>query len=179
MRIREFTDRDWPAVWAILEPIFRAGETYAIPRDVSEADARQSWTSPPRQVFVAEDTDSGSVLGTYFLKRNHDGPGDHVCNCGYAVSSDARGQGVASLMCQDSQDQAATRGFRAMQFNLVAASNEGAARLWNKLGFEIVGTLPGAFRHPQVGFVDAYVMFKRLSPTAQLDDAADEAPPRS
>jgi ribosomal protein S18 acetylase RimI-like enzyme len=162
VRIRPFREADWAGVWAVLEPIFRAGETYAFPRDIGEEDARRRWTAPAHEVFVVEEPITGELLGTYFLKPNHDGPGAHVCNCGYAVAAGARGRGVATLMCRHSQEHAASRGFRAMQFNLVVATNEGAVRLWAKLGFEIVGTLPGVFQHPRQGFVDAYVMFKSL-----------------
>jgi ribosomal protein S18 acetylase RimI-like enzyme len=162
MLIRRYERQDWSNVWAILEPVFRAGETYAFPVDISEEDARRAWTGSPKEIFIAEDGDTGQIVGTYYLKPNHDGPGSHVCNCGYVVSADARGRGVASLMCEHSQDEAASRGFRAMQFNLVAASNDGAVRLWKKMGFDVVGTLPGAFRHPNLGFVDAHVMYKLL-----------------
>ena len=156
---------DWPAVWTILEPIFRAGETYGFPLDVSEDGARSRWTDPPKAVFVVEDDESGAVLGTYYLKSNGEGPASHVCNCGYAVSVGARGRGIASAMCEHSQAEARRRGFRSMQFNLVSSSNEGAVRLWQKLGFEVVGTLPEAFNHPTQGFVDAFVMFKHLRAT--------------
>ncbi len=165
--IRPFEGGDWGGVWAILEPVFRAGETYAVAVDISEAEARRLWTGPPKSAFVAEDRGSGQLLGTYYLKPNHEGPGSHVCNCGYVVAQSARGRGLASMMCVDSQREAVERGFRAMQFNLVAASNEGAARLWRELGFDIVGTLPGAFRHPRLGFVDAHVMFKALIEAAR------------
>ena len=163
MTIRPFDPTDWQEVWTILEPVFRAGETYAFPRDISEAAARSAWTDAPREAFVAVDDDTGRILGTYYLKPNHAGPGSHVCNAGYVVSTGARGRGVASNMCDHSQAVALERGFRAMQYNLVASSNEGAARLWQKLGFEIVGTLPGAFEHPALGFVDAHIMYKVLA----------------
>ena len=162
MLIRRYDQQDWASVWEILEPVFRAGETYAFPVDISEEDARCAWTASPKEVFVAEDMDTEQILGTYYLKPNYDGPGAHVCNCGYVVSMKAQGRGVGSLMCEHSLAEAASRGYRAMQFNLVAASNEGAVRLWKKMGFDIVGTLPGGFRHPSLGFVDAYVMYKLI-----------------
>lgn len=173
--VRPYRDEDWVAVWAILEPVFRAGETYAYPRDITEADARRAWTGGPKEVFVAEDAGSRQILGTYYLKPNHEGAGSHVCNCGYVVGPDVRGRGVAALMCRHSQRHAASRGFRAMQYNLVASSNHAAVHLWQKMGFTIVGTLPGAFAHPTLGFVDAYVMYKPLTPTnsewaAEIDD---------
>lgn len=162
VKIRRFEPSDWTLVWAVLEPIFRAGDTYAFPRDISEADARRAWTEAPKQAFVAEDAKDGRILGTYYIKPNYDGPGAHVCNCGYAVSPEARGRGIASRMCEHSQAEGRRQGYHAMQYNLVAVSNEGAVRLWKKLGFDVVGTLPGAFRHPELGLVDAHVMYKVL-----------------
>ncbi len=161
IEIRPYEINDWPSVWPILEPVFRAGETYAVPLDISEADARELWTVAPELVFVAGD-DGGEILGTYFLKPNQAGPGDHVCNCGYVVSERARGRGLATAMCEHSQAEALRAGYRAMQYNLVVATNAGAVRLWQRHGFEIVGTLPAAFQHPTEGFVDAYVMYKTL-----------------
>jgi len=165
IHIREAQSNDWTEIWAVLEPVFRAGETYSFARDISEDDARNAWINVPAMTFVATD-DAGQVLGSYYLKPNQPGQGGHVCNCGYVVSAAARGLGVASLMCGHSQQVALAQGFRAMQFNLVVATNEGAVRLWTRLGFVIVGTLPGAFEHPSLGFVDAYVMFKQLVPAA-------------
>ena len=114
----------------------------------------------PRLTFVADE--DGQVLGTYYLKTNQGGPGDHVCNCGYMVSSSARGRGIATAMCQHSQRIAKALGYKAMQFNFVASTNAGAVKLWTKLGFETVGRLPKAFRHPAQGYVDALVMYKWL-----------------
>ncbi|MEL6447712.1 MAG: N-acetyltransferase [Pseudomonadota bacterium] len=160
MNIREATSDDFAAIWPIFEDIVSQGVTYAYPRDTTRADAERSWMTNPRVTFVAED--AGVIVGTYFLKTNQDGPGDHVCNCGYMVAAEARGAGVASALCTHSQQVARELGYAAMQFNFVAATNAGAVRLWQKLGFEIVGTLPGAFRHPELGYVDAYVMYKWL-----------------
>jgi ribosomal protein S18 acetylase RimI-like enzyme len=114
----------------------------------------------PRCTYVAEE--EGQVLGTYYIKTNNEGPGAHVCNCGYMVSSVARGKGLATSMCEYSQAAAKKLGYLAMQFNFVASSNEGAVRLWNKLGFETIGRLPRAFKHPTQGYVDALVMYKWL-----------------
>ena len=159
--IHTFEEADWPAIWRIIEPVFRAGETYAFSPEISEAEAYQLWIEAPTATYVAKD-ETGAVLGTYFIKPNQPGLGSHVCNCGYIVGEIARGQGVASLMCEHSQDEARRMGFRAMQFNLVVSTNDGAVRLWQKLGFEIVGTLAGAFNHSRLGFVDAFIMYKQL-----------------
>jgi ribosomal protein S18 acetylase RimI-like enzyme len=161
--LRKFEPADWPAVWALLEPVFRAGDTYAFPTDISAAEAHGLWIEAPAATFVAQD-DGGTIIGTYYIKANQPGAGSHVCNCGYIVGERARGQGVATVMCEHSQREAVRRGFRAMQFNFVVSTNEGAVRLWQKLGYDIVGTLPGAFKHPTQGFVDAFVMYKRLVP---------------
>lgn len=160
--IRAFEPNDWNAVWQILVPVFRAGETYALPTGIPEDDARAFWIDKPLQTFVAVD-DAGALLGTYFIKPNQAGPGAHVCNCGYVVSDRARNRGIASRLCGHSLATARALEFRAVQFNCVVSTNEVAVRLWQKYGFEIVGTLPGAFFHPQQGFVDAYVMYLRLS----------------
>ncbi len=156
--IRPAEPRDDDAIWRILEPTFRAGETYPIPRDVSRTDALAYWRTPGHAVFVAED--GGNIVGTYYLRANTKGGGAHVANCGYMVASDAQSRGVARAMCAHSLEQARARGFTAMQFNFVIASNERAVKLWQDMGFAIVGTLPAAFEHPTRGLVDAYVMFR-------------------
>ena len=160
LTIRPATPADEDAIWAILEPTFRAGETYPIPRDVSRADALAYWYTRGHSVFVAEK--DGRIAGTYYLRANTGGGGAHVANCGYMTSQHATGRGVARAMCMHSLDEARTRGFTAMQFNFVIACNEPAVHLWQSCGFAIVGTLPGAFMHPARGPVDAHVMFRRL-----------------
>jgi RimJ/RimL family protein N-acetyltransferase len=160
LTIRPARSGDDDAIWAILEPVFRAGETYPIPRDVSRADALAYWYTPGHSVFVAEQ--DGRVVGTYYLRANTRGGGAHVGNCGYMTAPGATGRGVARAMCMHSLDAAQTRGFTAMQFNFVIASNEPAVHLWQSCGFSIVGTLPGAFMHPVRGPVDAHVMFRTL-----------------
>ncbi len=160
--IREFHESDWPAVWPMLHATFAAGDTYTFPPDTPEAEIRKIWVEMPRATFVA--CDAGTILGTYFIKANQPGLGDHVCNCGYVVLPAAQGRGIAAAMCEHSQRIAVEFGFRAMQFNFVVASNHRAVRLWERLGFAVVGRLPGAFRHQKLGFVDALVMFKTLVP---------------
>ena len=159
--IRPFLETDWPALWPILRATFEAGDTYAYAPDSTEADIHRVWVEAPSATYVAIDA-SGVMLGTYFIKPNQPGLGAHVCNCGYVVAAAARGQGVAAAMCEHSQREAVRLGFLAMQFNLVVATNEGAIRLWRKLGFAVLATLPRAFRHRQLGLVDALVMFKTL-----------------
>ncbi len=159
--IREAKAADVEAIWEILAPVFRAGETYTVPREIEREDALAYWRSDPHEVFVYED--DGQVLGTYFLQANQRGGGAHVANCGYVTAERAQGRGVARAMCAHSLEQAKARGFRAMQFNFVVSTNERAIRLWQSFGFAIVGRLPGAFLHPSKGYVDALVMYKVLA----------------
>jgi L-amino acid N-acyltransferase YncA len=160
MLIRPADKADAAAIWSILEPIIRAGETYALPRDMTEAQAVAYWMAAECDPFVLED--DGQVLGTYTMRPNRLGGGDHVCNCGYATAAGATGRGVARAMCLHSLDHARSRGFRAMQFNFVISTNERAVRLWHGMGFATLARLPRAFRHPAHGYVDALVMFQTL-----------------
>jgi L-amino acid N-acyltransferase YncA len=162
--IRAATERDFDAIWPIFRDIVAAGDTYAYPRDTTREQALDIWLRVPRNTFVAEL--DGRILGTYYIKTNQAGPGDHVCNCGYMVSSAARGRGLATAMCEHSQKMARELGYKAMQFNFVAATNLGALRLWHSLGFDTVGQLPKAFNHPARGYVDALVLYKWLSQTS-------------
>ncbi len=160
MLIRPAELRDHAAIAAIIVPTIREGATYALDPAMSEAEAVAYWTAPDKQAFVAEA--DGEILGTYYLRANQAGGASHVANCGYMTAAAASGRGIARRMCEHSLDQARARGFAAMQFNFVVSTNERAVRLWQSLGFAIVGTLPGAFRHPTLGEVDALVMFRRL-----------------
>ena len=161
--VREIRADEFSRAWPIFRAVIAGGDTYSYPPDISEPTAHAAWVEAPAATFVACDAD-GTVLGTYFIKPNQPGQGAHVCNCGYVTADAARGRGVAAAMCEHSQQHALALGFRAMQFNLVVSTNTGAVRLWQALGFAIVGTLPGAFRHSRLGFVDAHVMFKTLVP---------------
>jgi ribosomal protein S18 acetylase RimI-like enzyme len=161
MDIRAATPADGEGIWNILEPVIRAGETYPLARDMSREDALAYWFTPGHEVFVACEEDQ--ILGTYYLRANQKGGGAHVANCGYMTARWATGRGVARSMCEHSLRAAAGRGFRAMQFNFDVSTNERAVRLWQSCGFEIVGRVPGAFRHPALGDVETLVMFRMLS----------------
>jgi L-amino acid N-acyltransferase YncA len=160
--IRPATEADHLAITEIIIPVIRAGETYALDRDMTEAAALDYWFGADKQTFVAQDED-GIVVGTYYLRQNQRGGGSHVCNCGYMTGSKATGKGIARAMCLHSLEQARIRGFRAMQFNFVVGSNTRAVDLWKSLGFAEVGRLPSAFDHPQLGPVDALVLFRSLT----------------
>lgn len=160
MLIRAVTDADDDALWAMLEPMIRDGETYALPRDMSRLAALAYWRSAEKLVYLAQA--DAAAAGTYYLKPNQQGGGRHVANCGYLTAPGFAGRGVAEEMCRHSMEEARARGFKAMQFNFVVSSNSRAIRLWRRLGFETVGTLPRAFSHPQLGMIDALVMFREL-----------------
>ena len=160
MTIRPARATDADAIWSIIGPTIRAGETYALPADMSREDALAYWQGADRETFVAET--EGRIVGTYYIRANQAGGGAHVCNCGYMTAADSAGKGVAREMCAHSLDHARRKGFRAMQFNFVVSTNERAVRLWQSLGFVIVGRLPHAFAHPTLGYVDALVLFQPL-----------------
>lgn len=160
MLIRAAGDSDDEAIWAVIGPTIRAGETLMLPTEMSPAAALAYWRSSAHEVFLAEA--DGEVVGTYYLRVNQQGHGDHVANCGYATAAGASGRGIARAMCLHSLDRARARGLRAMQFNCVVASNERAVGLWCRCGFEIVGRVPETFRHPRLGPVDTLVMYRKL-----------------
>ncbi len=161
VNIRLISEADWPAVWQLMEPVIRAGDTYPYAIDMTVDRARQMWVEIPAATYVAE-YEQGNILGTYYIKPNQPTLGAHVANCGYMVAARSRGMGIATQMCEHSQDEAVKMGYRAMQYNLVVKTNEPSVHLWQKMGFAIVGNLPGAFRHAEYGFVDAYIMYKEL-----------------
>jgi ribosomal protein S18 acetylase RimI-like enzyme len=161
MIIRPATPHDHYAIWRILEPTIRAGETYPLPRDMSREAALAYWTGPAHEVFVAE-ADAES-LGTYYIRPNQPAGGSHVANCGYMTAPHATGRGVARAMCQHSIRHARDRAYRAIQFNFVIATNARAIALWHSCGFETLTRLPAAYHHPTAGYVDALVMFQTLT----------------
>ena len=158
--IREIDDDAFDRFWPSFQSIVRARDTYAYDPALDRETARALWCDVPLRTYVAHMGDA--VLGTYYLKPNGAGPGGHVCNCGYMVSEAARGRGIAARMCEHSQGVARALGFRAMQFNSVVSTNEGAVRLWLRSGFSEIGRVPGGFEHPVHGYVDTLILHKHL-----------------
>ena len=184
MEIRAATSADRDAIWNIFHEIVAAGDTYAFDPNVSRAEALAYWFRTDTHTYVAEihrqsvgqavgfprtatpsptvGTKDWGIAGTYILRPNQSGPGSHIANAAFMVTSNAQGSGVGGAMAEHCLSEARRMGFRAMQFNFVVSTNMPAIHLWKQFGFEIVGTLPGAFRHPEKGYVDVYIMFRSL-----------------
>ncbi|PYJ19989.1 MAG: GNAT family N-acetyltransferase [Verrucomicrobia bacterium] len=160
MQIRPGTNADHDAIWNIFHEIVVAGDTYAFDPNMSREEALAYWFRDDTHTYVAEK--NGGIVGTYILRPNQSGPGSHVANAAFMVASDAQSSGVGRRMAEHCLSEARRMGFRAMQFNFVVSTNTAAIHLWKQLGFKIVGALPGAFRHPEKGYVDVYVMFRSL-----------------
>jgi L-amino acid N-acyltransferase YncA len=160
VQIRKAVETDKAAVWRIIEPVVAAGDTYVFEPETPESEMIAYWFSPDKHVYVTEE--NGIILGTYWLKTNQPGLGDHVANGAYMVSPDAKGKGIGRLMAEHSIKEARRLGFQAMQFNFVVKSNNVAINLWKSVGFDVVGEIPDAFRHKQHGFTNAYIMYRKL-----------------
>jgi ribosomal protein S18 acetylase RimI-like enzyme len=176
--IRTATKADRDAIWRIFHEVVAAGDTYAFDPDTSREDALAYWFARGTHTYVAKQESVGDgvavprksptaiqardIVGTYILRPNQSGGGSHVANAAFMVAPDARGYGIGRAMSEHCLKEARRLGFRAIQFNFVVSTNESAIRLWKQLGFKIVGTLPGAFRRPEKGYVDVYVMYRSL-----------------
>jgi ribosomal protein S18 acetylase RimI-like enzyme len=173
--IRKATQEDWPGIWPIIRTVIAAGDSYTIAPDAPENEMRTMWFAPEKHTYVAVWTEAESetrsitvasppaIAGTFFLKANQSGPGSHVANAGYMVSPDARGKGVGRAMAEWSLGEAKRLGFTAMQFNFVVKSNARAVKLWQDIGFEIIGEIPDAYDHKELGLVNAYIMYRKLN----------------
>lgn len=160
MQIVPISEKDFRQFWPEFQSIIQAQETYAYEPTMSYKEAFALWCVAPQVCFVAKEGET--ILGSYFLKANGMGPSSHICNCGYMVSSSARGKGVARALCEHSQGTGRSLGYTAMQFNAVVSTNTIAVKLWQKLGFAIVGTIPNAYKHGKMSYVNTYVMYKAL-----------------
>lgn len=161
MIIRRATPQDYDAVWEIFSEVIRGGDTYVFPEDTPKADLKTHWFASYMETYVVED-ENGEIVGTYILKPNHLGRGSHVANASYMVKPSAQGKGIGSLLCKHSLDTAKNAGYLSMQFNIVVSTNTTAVKLWQKFGFEIIGTTPKGFQHKELGLVDTYVMWRGL-----------------
>lgn len=159
--IRKAEASDDDDIWGIFHEVVVRGDTYTFAPETTRDEALSIWMSPQAWTYVA--TRDGIVVGTYFMRRNQPGLGSHVANAGYMVKHEAQGHGIGRAMCDHSLAEARALGFLAMQFNIVVSTNESAVALWKRMGFSVVGTLPLAFRHKDLGLVDAYVMHRFLS----------------
>jgi GNAT superfamily N-acetyltransferase len=155
------TKEDEEALWGILEPMVRGGGTYVFSLDKSKESLLGYWMGADKTTFVVER--EKEILGTFYLKANQEGLGDHVCNAGFVVAPEAEGQGMGRWMGEFAQKEAKSRGFLAMQFNFVIKSNQRAVQLWKSLGFTVIGEIPEAYRHPVLGLVPALIFHKKLS----------------
>lgn len=158
--IRETTKQDFEVFWPTFESIVKAQETYAFEPNMNFEEAYELWCISSSKSFIFEE--SGQILGSYFMRPNGVGPSGHICNCGYMVGEMARGKGIARTLCEHSQKIAIELGFQAMQFNSVVSANEIAVSLWQKLGFQIIGTVPSGYLHGRLGYVDTHIMHKQL-----------------
>ena len=160
VEIKLAQDDDFEKIWPIIHEVLKKGDSYPCAADTTKAEAFQIWMKYPQATYIA--ISESEILGTYYIKANQPGLGSHVCNAGYMVASRARGKGIGRAMCNHSLTEARKLGFKAMQYNLVVSTNQGAVKLWRDLGFEIIGTLPKAFKHSKKGLVDAFVMYQWL-----------------
>ena len=160
MHIRKAIDQDRHEVWDIFTAVIQTGDTYVFAPDTPKEDLDKIWFSPSMETYVLED--NGQILGTYVIKPNQIDLGSHIANGSYMVHPQAQGRGIGNLLCEHSLIEAKRFGFKAMQFNLVVSTNKVAVKLWQKHGFEIIGTIPEGFNHATLGYVDAYIMFRKL-----------------
>ena len=160
VEIRNAVDADWDTIWPIVQVTFNRGDTYPYAPGISKDEAYKIWMASTAATYIA--VKDGEIIGTYYIKPNQPGLGSHVCNAGYIVAVKARGQGIGRAMCAHSLKEAVELGFRAMQYNLVVSTNINAIELWKDMGFEIIGTLPMAFKHKEKGLVDAHIMYQIL-----------------
>jgi len=160
VEISEITKSDFEDFWPVFKEVVVDQETYAFDPEIDFETAYHLWCLSPAKVFVIKE--NGVVLGSYYIKANASGPSSHISNCGYMVSPESRGKGIARKLCLHSQQMAIGLGFRAMQFNSVVSTNEIAIKLWEKLGYKIIGTIPNAYKHKKLGYVDSFIMHKHL-----------------
>ncbi len=161
MQIRAATEKDLGPIWEIFSTVIQTGDTYTFSPDTQKSDLKKYWFKEGMETFVAEE--NSKIWGTYIIKPNQLGLGNHIANCGYMVHPEARGKGIGKALCEHSIKFAKESNYVGIQFNIVVSTNVVAVKLWEKFGFKIIGTTPKGFRHTQLGLVDTYIMFKELN----------------
>lgn len=160
VQFSEITKSDFELFWPVFKAVVYAQETYAFDPNMEFETAYHLWCLSSQKTYVVKENDL--ILGSYYIKANAAGPSGHISNCGYMVSPENRGKGIARMMCLHSQETAVDLGYTAMQFNSVVSTNEVAVNLWKKLGYKVIGTIPEAYKHKRLGFVDSFIMHKQL-----------------
>ena len=151
---------DYDKIWDIFKKVIATGDTYVFDPSAPKDSLHIHWFADYMDTFVAVDNDE--ILGTYIIKPNQIDLGDHIANCSYMVNPEFHGRGTGKLLCEHSINFAKDKGYLGIQFNIVVSTNEAAVKLWQKFGFDIIGTTPKGFRHKDLGLVDTYIMFKDL-----------------
>ncbi len=167
MKISEISKSDFKLFWPTFKKVVVDQETYAFDPEIDFETAYDLWCLSPQKAYAIKE--NGLMLGSYYIRPNASGPSSHIANCGYMVSSESRGKGIARKLCLHSQQIAQELGYSAMQFNSVVSSNEIAVKLWIKLGYEIIGTIPNAYKHKKLGFVDSFIMYKQLRTNKRIN----------
>jgi len=162
VEIRDAQPEDWDAIWPFFHQIVAASETYAYDPAMSESEGRRTWMTPPPGRTSVATLDGGTVIGSASMYANRPGPGSHVASASFMVDTSHAGHGAGRALGEDMLAWARERGFSAVQFNAVVATNERAVGLWRSLGFTVIGTVPDAFRHPRHGYVGLHVMHRFL-----------------
>ena len=158
--IRTATPEDYDQIWDIIKEVISKGDTYAFDPNSSKQAMLEYWCGDDRHTYVA--TDNGEIVGSFVIKDNQPGLGSHIANAGYMVTEKAAGKGIGRAMGEFSLEEAKRLGYIGMQFNIVVKSNTRAVQLWQKLGFSIIGEIPDAFNHKQLGLTNAYIMYRKL-----------------
>lgn len=158
--VRKILPEDYDSLWVIIKEVIAGGETYVFHPDSSREKMLAYWLAPDKQVYVVEQ--EGKMVGTFTIKPNMPDRGSHVANGSYMVSPRHAGKGVGEFMGRYSLEEAKRLGYQAMQFNIVIKSNLPAVKLWQKIGFRIIGEVPNAFQHPKLGPTNAYIMYCEL-----------------
>jgi ribosomal protein S18 acetylase RimI-like enzyme len=158
--LRKADDSDKPKVWQIIKAVIAGGDTYVFSPDTPEEEMMAYWFAPDKYNYVA--VSDGEVVGTFWLRANQSGLGSHIANAAYMVSPAAKGKGVGKKMAEFSIEEARRLGFKSMQFNFVVKSNQVAVKLWQNVGFKIIGEIPDAFDHVRDGMTNAYIMYREL-----------------